>query len=489
MKKSIWLSIIFNPLAVLIYTLICSLITIGTQYGNLTSKIPILLTSFLILIAWLSWCLYRLLKFKRKTAALPFVSKVSIDYGTASKLWLIIAGLAVFSSTLEVSTSVHQNASALREEVTSYVEDLKNTRQVKFDQDNLYEDRLKGLFENVQEEISLPQELYLANDFELTFNREGKILSLSSSVYGLNEKNEKESYLIEYDCSQGNDIQVRLTESIGTDYDEKKKLQPLIEMLDTAPIEEAVTQWTDQDTFNLVYQGLYNWGYDSQGILSLDAEGYTAPLESGEHQIIGYTVAISTPENQTIKPIRYVQLLAQTHPLYEEMQLNDMSESNESTIDTFYVNTKLGYHLKQVDAAMGSFFYVLNHTYDGGNTWVTINSDPFSGNLGVVSGVVFINKDVGFIGLSKSGGSFAELYQTKDGGSSFEKVVLPPIEVPLTNSRMQMPFDFPEMPYQENGRLMLLVNQGQDNDYNGGSKALYQSTDNGDSWEFVEEVN
>lgn len=489
MKKSIWLAIIFNPLTILIYTLICSLITIGAQYGTLTSKIPILLTSFLFLIAWFSWCLYRLFKFKRKTAALPFVSKVSTDYGTASKLWLIIAGLAVFSSTLEVGTSVHQNASALREEVTSYVEDLKNTRQVKFVQDNLYVDGLKGLFADIQAEISLPQELYFANDFELTFNQEGKILSLYSSVYGLNEKNEKESYLIEYDRSQDNDIQVRLNESIETDYDEKKKLQPLIEMLDAAPVEETVSQWKDQDAFSLAYNGLYNWGYDSQGFLSLDAEGNTAPLESGESQIIGYTVTISVPENQTIQPIHYVQLLTQTHPLYEEMQLNETSGSNESTIDTFYVNTKSGYRLKEVDAAMGSFFYTLEHTYDGGNTWVTINSDPFSGNLGVVSGIVFINKDLGFIGLSKSGGSYAELYQTKDGGSSFEKVTLPPIEVPLSNSQTQMPFDFPEMPYQENRKLMLLVNQGQDGDYNGGSKALYQSTDNGDSWEFVEEVN
>ena len=34
----------------------------------------------------------------------------------------------------------------------------------------------------------------------------------------------------------------------------------------------------------------------------------------------------------------------------------------------------------------------------------------------------------------------------------------------------------------------MLVGQGADGDYNGDSSALYQSKDNGETWEFVEEV-
>ncbi len=34
----------------------------------------------------------------------------------------------------------------------------------------------------------------------------------------------------------------------------------------------------------------------------------------------------------------------------------------------------------------------------------------------------------------------------------------------------------------------MLVGQGTDGDYNGNSKALYQSKDKGKTWEYVEEV-
>ena len=62
------------------------------------------------------------------------------------------------------------------------------------------------------------------------------------------------------------------------------------------------------------------------------------------------------------------------------------------------------------------------------------------------------------------------------------------IEVPLTHTEKYAPFDFPEMPYKESDSLFIQVNQGQDGDYNGGSKGLYQSKDNGETWTFVGEV-
>lgn len=132
-----------------------------------------------------------------------------------------------------------------------------------------------------------------------------------------------------------------------------------------------------------------------------------------------------------------------------------------------------------VDAALGSRFYALFQTQDGGETWQTMNPDPFLNNTGVSSGITFINEELGFIGLSHSGGDYGELYRTEDGGISFEKVMLPEIEVELNDQETYTPFDFPEMPYEEDGRLILLVGQGQDGDYNSGIKAIYESTDNG----------
>jgi hypothetical protein len=175
---------------------------------------------------------------------------------------------------------------------------------------------------------------------------------------------------------------------------------------------------------------------------------------------------------------------------------NDTDNSNDWDVgynynegeETFFINEDLGYQLPVVDAALGSRFYSLLKTENGGTSWETLNQDPYIGRTGVSAGIIFINEELGFIGMSHSGGSYGELYRTKDGGASFEEVSIPEIQVSLSETETYNPFDLPEMPFEENGKLLLLVGQGQDGDYKGGCKALYQSDDRGKTWEYIKEV-
>lgn len=127
-------------------------------------------------------------------------------------------------------------------------------------------------------------------------------------------------------------------------------------------------------------------------------------------------------------------------------------------------------------------------TVDGGATWEMINEGPFKDSLGGAAGITFINDKLGFLGLSHGGGTYSNLYRTEDGGVSYEKIEFPLKEVVLDNGESINPFDFPDMPYEENGVLNMLVGQGADGDYNVNSKALYQSKDNGATWEFIKEI-
>ena len=82
-----------------------------------------------------------------------------------------------------------------------------------------------------------------------------------------------------------------------------------------------------------------------------------------------------------------------------------------------------------------------------------------------------------------------ESYIAQMMGSIFQKVEYPPHEVKLDHTQSTIsPFDSPSMPYEKDGVFNMLVGQGADGDYNGDSSALYQSKDNGETWEFVEEV-
>lgn len=78
--------------------------------------------------------------------------------------------------------------------------------------------------------------------------------------------------------------------------------------------------------------------------------------------------------------------------------------------------------------------------------------------------------------LSHNGGDEAELYRTEDGGRTTTRVELP-YSVMEEKPNPDEPFDFPSMPYEEDGTLKMLIGQGADGDYHGGSKGLYQSTD------------
>lgn len=166
----------------------------------------------------------------------------------------------------------------------------------------------------------------------------------------------------------------------------------------------------------------------------------------------------------------------------------DNSSENVNSDTEFYLSKKIGYRLKVTAAAAGSRAYSLEGTSDGGATWKNINYDPFLGEIGVASGITFVNDKLGFLCLSHSGGNVAVLYGTEDGGISYKKIDLPEVKVTLSDELTYNPFDFPEMPYEEDGNLNILVGQGADGDYNGGCKALYQSKDEGKTWQYIKEV-
>ena len=100
------------------------------------------------------------------------------------------------------------------------------------------------------------------------------------------------------------------------------------------------------------------------------------------------------------------------------------------------------------------------------------------------------DENVGFLVNPVSAGEKAILYKTTDGMKTFSEVQIPAqtLEDTTLNLNWQDVYDTPEMPYiNENNELILVVGQGSDGDYNGGTKAAYKSNDMGDTWTFIEE--
>ena len=100
----------------------------------------------------------------------------------------------------------------------------------------------------------------------------------------------------------------------------------------------------------------------------------------------------------------------------------------------------------------------------------------------------FLDENFGFATLMHNGGDEAVLYVTEDGGNTYQPVVMEEYTVTLTDGYTYNPYDYPQMPYEEDDIIYVLCGQGADGDYDGGDDAglaLYQSTDKGHTFTFV----
>lgn len=157
-----------------------------------------------------------------------------------------------------------------------------------------------------------------------------------------------------------------------------------------------------------------------------------------------------------------------------------------------FLNANTGYLVEVVDAALGGerFIEILK-TQDRGETWTSVGNGP-NENGSIRDGAQFkmFGENVGFLVNPVSAGEKAILYKTTDGMKTFSEVQIPAqtLEDTTLNLNWQDVYDTPEMPYiDENNELILVVGQGSDGDYNGGTKSAYKSNDMGDTWTFIEE--
>ncbi|MCM1136599.1 MAG: hypothetical protein NC400_13630 [Clostridium sp.] len=145
-----------------------------------------------------------------------------------------------------------------------------------------------------------------------------------------------------------------------------------------------------------------------------------------------------------------------------------------------------------LDAALGSRWYGLLKSMDRGLSWQVVSSSPFGGDMGMGVDFTFLNETLGFATLMHNGGDEADLYVTEDGGKSYQPVAIQGPQATLEGGYQYYPYDYPEMPYEEGGKLYVLCGQGADGDYAGGDAAgmaLFESMDGGRtfSYQYIKE--
>lgn len=247
----------------------------------------------------------------------------------------------------------------------------------------------------------------------------------------------------------------------GREYLEKKKYDKakkayeeakLEKNLDKGLLEEAEQVCRIIDSYNKIKEGIDNKQFD-------EAKNELDHIDSNY---------MSYPIKDDIKEF--------SKTLYANTKGEEMYNNKE-----FYFGDKKGFQLEEVDKAASQAAYVLKKTNNAGDTWEVVNIDPFKGTIGSVTGIYFMDENIGFIGSRDVAATERKLYRTEDGGRTFNQV----------NYDEDERYTYaPRIPYEENGELYTKVRRdpsGQGT-FDETKTILYKSKDKGVTWEFVKEV-
>lgn len=383
-------------------------------------------------------------------------------------------------------------------------------KEVTLKHGNLFEDGADAFLHDIDEALNLPEELYIANQCQIKFSKDGTIQYIYAFLYGKNEEGEKKTYLIDYDARDSGQMTVWVDGNANGEYEEDKLLSPMFTILEQSDWTRQVKNWAESSETEQVYEILYlgRRTFDTKEGLEyvsgdVDGDGLESGVKefsllNGGGEILGYEVSLHIPASTDVTPVRYIMEPEYIAP--EELKRENTIEQSENAINTqswtvdqsdgsmyFFLNEKIGWHMVITDAAAGSRFYELDYSTDGGNTWSRINTDPFGGKLGVTEGMIFYDESLGIAGLTNASGSYSYLYLTRDGGKNYEQINLPLDQVTdLPEIADEIGYTIEDYVYlhmpETDGNIWKILLTTESSECDG---MIFQSQDQGATWKYI----
>lgn len=440
------------------------------------------------------------------------ISKRSVQRETAKKkihkkilyieVLLAIAGTLYFGGRIVYSAIPYHGALSWK------IDELKRRKKVEFVHDNFLENGVDGLFADLERAFSMPEELYISNSFQMTFDESGEIQTIDTFLYGRDKKEKEKTYLITYDRKKDEKLIVWTGGAANAVYAQDMRLEPMRRILEHADCGQQIRSWSEQysgEIYEIVYYGRRSFG-SADGLKyvagDVDGDGRTTESSgfeklSGGGKIAGFELSLHIPDREDLTPVRYImepEYISQ-HTLNEkeeETQTETAKSAESWTVDRndgtvyFFLDQNKGWRLVVTDAAAGSRYYELEQTVDGGKAWEKVCENPFDGNIGVAEGLVFLDEKSGFAGLSGASGAASGLYRTKDGGKTFSIIRMPVETVTeLPSSAKEYGFtiedyDYCEMPEQK-GDILTVRLLSQAGEQEG---IVFVSEDHGETWKY-----
>ncbi len=208
-------------------------------------------------------------------------------------------------------------------------------------------------------------------------------------------------------------------------------------------------------------------------------------LYNGIYDFVDYK--LNNPDSHSDRQTDYGALIFD-----DKANTEDFSDYEADS--SYQTGNGITYEMVPVDRAAGSSYFYLISYKNGRDESIVINDNPFNGSGGESTWITFIDDTcLGFACLTYSGGDYALLFRTTNGGHSFKQINYPSAKIELSDGTVYNPFVIPEKVWSEDGNLYMLVGQSQwSGDYYSEElgkypSGLYISHDYGASFEYLGE--
>lgn len=477
-KKYLFWAKLFNPIIIVVFTILVWLLINLADFGNLLLKLPFIILFSIGILTWFIWCIIHFNSWKKQTKY--FSSHILYQ------AYNLLGPIVFLILCIILGTGLYRSANEIGTHLNNKVDNIFNVRSIKVTKNNIYNNGLNGIFSIIDRKINLPDELYVSPDdpLKVTFNRNGKITLFEGYLSGKNKHKAGQTYLITYDANKDKKMTIIRSKSSFDDTVIKKanSIEPLLKITRQSKFSETLKNQAEP-AFDLYYAGTTQLKATQQGIVDIRQNSDTSDFE----QTFQYNVPIYTHGETAQALFRFFDSHIKASATLPEP--DPTADLNTNEVQSFRTK-KIGYRLQIDNAALGTYYYKLAQTNDGGRTWTLLNNDPFHGEGGTALNVKFLTKSLGFVALMQNSGTTSKLYRTENGGQTFSEVTYTPKKIALDNQDDYEPFVAPDMPTKTKNDLQMKVGQGVQGDYEGGlAEALYHSSDDGKTWSFVKIIH
>ncbi len=231
---------------------------------------------------------------------------------------------------------------------------------------------------------------------------------------------------------------------------------------DTLQVSDESGEWM---TVPITLEELFDRGDEMDGKLS--------SLQSGSYQVDENKIIFAYGGDSAI-PFSVIFYDEESQSFKKSVVTNEFYGGRRIFVD-FPENAQEGFLIFTGERVVWQETTTLFHTQDGGKSWQYIGqagSSNATESHSLTTGAVFTNNRIGFLTIRDS--ETPNIWRTQDGGISWEYQELTDVPEYYTMAYA------PEM---QDGVLCLYVGMEEYSEY-GGTKAKYESTDEGATWEY-----